>query len=111
MRYTAGTQEKTPTSKKPFGDYVNWRLSLESITIRHVITEQLLEIRMKSRHTGLDDRSQDGIMTQKGSGLDWIRKCFGEKLMFSRPVLCHGDDEGDRVADVAAARQADSSFF
>ena len=50
-------------------------------------------------------------MTQKGSGLDWIRKCFGGELMFSRPVLCHGDDEGDRIVDVAAARQADSSFL
>ena len=50
-------------------------------------------------------------MTQRGSGLDWIRKCFGGKPMFSRPVLCHGDDEGDRVVTVAAIRQADSSFF
>src|SRR4030081_712177 len=55
------------------------------MTIRHVITEQLLEIRMKSRHSGLDYRSQDGILTQKGSGLDWIRKCFGENLCSAVP--------------------------
>jgi hypothetical protein len=36
---------------------------------------------------------------------------FGRELMFGRPVLGHGDDEGDLIVDVAAARQADNLFF
>ena len=73
------------------------------MTIRHVIIEQLLEIRMKSRHSHLYYRAQE--RGRIGSVSAWA------KTMFDRPVLCHGDDEGDRVVDVAAARQADSSLF
>jgi hypothetical protein len=46
--------------------------SLKHMTMVRVITEQVLEMRMKSRHNGWNYSSQDVVMTQKGSGLDWM---------------------------------------